>query len=209
MRLLILVITVTSILASSCTIQKRTFRSGYYISWNKPLKEKKTPKMEDEAAIVPKEEVNIMENRDTLQTDSLVISSSLSEVKETDVLEEVVAIDEIKEELQVETIGIKPKQQLETEDEPQKKIDLFAANSLGFSLIYVGLLLLSIAMDLSESIGCLAILALLICIAFAIISFVRRKRHPEKYKGTWMSVVALIILALATTAMFGFLISTI
>ena len=47
MRLLLLLIPVSMILGSSCTIQKRSFRNGYYISWHKSgPKEKKKPTIE-------------------------------------------------------------------------------------------------------------------------------------------------------------------
>lgn len=222
MRLLILFILTSSIFISSCTIQKRTFRNGYYVSWNKPIKEKKPKELNDETIVSEirgKDSVQNVEEQlsELSHTDS--IFSDLAEtqkqadslfVKKPEKMEmstlSVVSI--LKKGLKIESV-FSAKKQPKKEDNSEQKLDLFAANSLAFALFCGVMLVLSITASLPESLVFIGVLALFITIAFAIIAFIRKKRRPEKHKGTFLAIIALGILAMGVIFFLGFLILSI
>jgi hypothetical protein len=220
MRLLLYLVTATIILTSSCTIQKRTFRNGYYISWNRSLKDNShTKKQPNEAIVSEIREVdssqNVAEQLPVLsQTDSLFndltekqISTDSIVVKESEkgIVSSLTVVSILKRGMKVESL-FPEKKRLQTDEHSERKLDLFAANSLAFAVVYGVLLTLCIVINLSEFLAAIAFLALFVSLAFAIISFIRKKRHPEKHKGTFLSIIALAILVTGIIILFGILI---
>lgn len=217
MRLLILLIAASSILASSCTIQKRTFRNGYYISWNKPMKEKlpENGTVEKEAS----EEIRVSES--IFQSDTLFLknNNSIPEMVHETVIESADSVDDevtnpqISEELKTPSEEIKEEKvsiQKETkhveksDEDPQP--DLVAFGAFGLSLIYLGFAIIHILSGFGPLISAAVLIACLIgIVGLSIWSIIRKKRNPEKYKGTVFAIIALGILVLSTLAMYAFL----
>jgi|GEM_PF-5020750 len=213
MRLLILVITASGILASSCTIQKRTFRNGYYISWNKSVKKVKTQSKEEEqlaetevladtcCKTEPKvEESAISENPDTVQImelthlDGPVLKEMPDRYSETALAE---PLDENPE-------GMDEKNRFETEEEKVKKTpNLFAINSLVFAIGYVVLSFITIY----TSLFVLAIISFLLALALAIIAIIKWKRNKGDFWGTFFAVIALGLLVLGTLIFLLFIVA--
>ncbi|WP_341900550.1 hypothetical protein [Fluviicola taffensis] len=219
MRLLILVIIVTSILTSSCTIQKRTFRNGYYVSWNRSVKKDKTQPKDEVTAkneqlaestgsidticnadAKAKEERFVCEKTDTLQVmegihlNDSVIEKPIVQHAETAFIERLNdAVESVKE-----------KKRLKKEAETLEKTpNLFAINSLVFSIGYVILSFITIY----TSLFALAIISFLLALSLAIVAIVKWKRNKGNFWGTFFAVIALGLLVLGTLILLLFIVA--
>lgn len=213
MRLLILMIAASGILASSCTIQKRTFRNGYYISWNKSVKKVKTQSKEEEqlaetevladtcCKTEPKaEESSISENPDTVQIielthlDGPVVKEIPDRYSET----------ALAERLDTKAEGVNEKKLFQTEEEKLEKTpNLFAINSLVFAIGYVVLSFITIYTALFA----LAVISFLLALALAIIAIIKWKRNKGDFWGTFFAVMALGLLVLGTLVLLLFIVA--
>lgn len=217
MRLIILLIAASVLLIPSCTIQKRTFRKGYYVSWNNPRnfpEKTREPDVNYTDAIRPddqtEEETPVISEHNILQekVTSKVPDTDLAPVKTNErVSSETRVEQQFSRENERKPALLKKSTELKTGDKPHKKLNFFALGSFGLSLVYGGLILLSISMSLSESIAAVAILFLFAAIACAVIAFVKWGRNREKYWGTFFAVIALLIVFSATVSAFAYLIA--
>lgn len=219
MRLLILWIIVAITFISSCTIQKRTFRKGYYVSWinarNRCVKDQGS-NTRNVDAILSADKVEEKEEEPVVLQDSIpqeknpepaiFPDTASSQVKASFFPKSNQEQESVIEKASKEVKTKKP-QDLELEHSPKKKLNFFALGSFGLSLVYAGLLLLSISMNLSESIAAIAILFLFAAIACAVIAFVIARRNRGSYWGTFFAVFALVIVLAATIASFAHLIA--
>ena len=211
---------ITFILAVSCTIQKRTFRNGYYVSWNnaRNLPEKdQQPDNKFVDAISPAEEIEEEEEAQMKlvvevsiapeeKVETVLLSDSVS--SKTNVPFSVKSSKEKESSIDESSKEFTRKKSLDLEENPpKKKLNFFALGSFGLSLVYAALLLLSISMNLSESIAAIAILFLFAAIACAVVAFIKAKRNRGKYWGTFFAVFALVIALAATIGAFAHLIA--
>ena len=204
---LLTILFITSLLAASCTIQKRTFRNGYYISWNKSvLKEK-----------AKHEELNLEEKSET-NTETIALKDSVfAEIPDISEKEELVILtenrlekpDSIEKESpeMVYTQSAKPEksdevivpiqlkkqlnEQLETNE---KSLNLFAINSLVFAIGYAILSVITVFSNLFV----IAVICFVVALTFAIVAIIKWKRNKDSFWGTFFAVMALGLLALAT-----------
>lgn len=216
MRLLILMITVSSILISSCTIQKRTFRNGYYVSWNKSVKKEKA-QSKDEEVMTKNEE--IVESAVSSETScSIDEKCSVCEKMDTLQIKERIHVDDpviekpriqhseraFIERLNDQLENVKEKKHLEVEEETVKKTpNLFAINALVFSMGYVILSFITIF----TSLFALAIISFLLAISLAIVAIVKWKRNRGDFWGTFFAVIALGLLVLGTLVLLLFIVA--
>lgn len=224
MRLLILLIAATTILATSCTIQKRSFRNGYYISWNKSVpKEKSASKDEvsgtekttgpiaskDSVSCIeePKSpaDVAVIEKPDTLQAS--VVKADSTEKRTSDGYSEDALMKHLGE--AVESMKEPKVYQIE-EEASGKRLNLFSLNSLVFSIGYV--ILLFATLNLSGQNVTLAIAGIVICailaIVFAIIGLVKWGRDRTGFWGTFFSVIALGLLVVGLLVFLLYFLTT-
>lgn len=221
MRLSILIITALSILTTSCSIQKRTFRNGYYVSWNRPaLKENKEhqelsseKKAESKLELrslrdsvytetsEPEEKSLLCEELDLMETESHVVSDSM-------ILKNL-AVERQAKKVPIECLqkdkkanSILEKHSLE-EETRTKKLNLFAINSLVFAIGYVILSFITIY----TSLFALAIISFLLALCLAIVAIVKWKRNKGDFWGTFFAVIALGLLVLGTLILLLFILA--
>ncbi len=205
MRLLILFIGTTAILISSCTIQKRTFRNGYYISWNKPIKEKQDQKPETGSNDTIYEiETKTVENLKTLEKTDIPQKStpnwnSDSLMKEPLRVDTETALvdrtDETTNRLKEESHSI------EKWESSERSPNLFAINSFVFAIAYVILIFYAFAVSGVTWAIALAVICFFLALIFAIIGIVKWKRNRDEFWGTFFALMALILLVAGTFAL--------
>ena len=220
MRLPILLIVVSTILSSSCTIQKRSFRNGYYISWHKSGPKEKPGSKEQPAEtkteslagsttstdtlIVCKEEPNpaedlaVIEKPDSLQPmDSLLTEETQPTKRSAERYSEKALLERLSE--VVESIKAGQTNNEYEEGEPShKRLNLFALNAFPFAIGYVVLIFYAVDQGNVNWPIALAISCLFLAIILAVIGIVKWKRNKSKFWGTFFALMALITLALGT-----------
>lgn len=196
---------------SSCTIEKRVFRKGYYISWNKSApKEKSQTKEEDPEAkaeelvqsppvshdTLCKEETESIEElavgvQDTLQTNETALTAEQPISKPETVYSEAALLDRLTEAVK----QIKEKKYPEEEVSDKKELNLFALNSFVFAIGYV--ILIFYAFDLGSLNWpiVLAVTCFFTAVIFAIVALVKWKRNRTEFWGTFFALMGLILLA--------------
>jgi hypothetical protein len=226
MRLLTILF-ITSLLAVSCTIQKRTFRNGYYISWNKSaLKEKAKhagsvleEESETNAEPIALRDSVFTEIPDVAERNEVVVPSETGcetpvnpsedlvkghdsirkETSETGYTEAL-----IPEQSDEAIISVRKKKEwsepLETNE---KGPNLFAINSLVFAIGYVILSFITIFTNLFA----LAVICFVAALTFAIIAIIKWKRNKDSFWGTFFAVMALGLLALGTLVLLVFILA--
>ncbi len=213
MRLLTILFA-TSIIVSSCSIQKRTFRNGYYISWNKPLKPKTNENRSEEIpetkpvdellvssdieAPKPTEDPALISTSDTLQkTGQSVTNDSLTKIYKT--IDTELAINTGKN----ETVNpVKARKTPRKEWEPSgRSPNLFAINSFVFAVGYVILIFYAFAVSGVTWAIALAVICFFVALIFAIIGIIKWKRHRDDFWGTFFALMALIVLVTGTFAL--------
>nr|WP_294859169.1 hypothetical protein [uncultured Fluviicola sp.] len=199
------------LLASSCTIQKRTFRNGFYISWNKPLKAKKdqTVSPEPESETGPKEELSVISKDTVCETRTEFIQEHLAVNEEQDSVQRIAQTTICTETAMHESPNEVITPVLEREDlrrsleTNEKRPNLFAINSLVFAIGYVILGFITIFTNLFA----LAIICFLLAITFAIIAIKKWKDHKDNFWGTFFAVIALGLLVLGTLILLLFILA--
>ncbi len=212
MRLLTILF-ITSLLAASCTIQKRTFRNGYYVSWNKSaLKEKakhdgSVPEESDlKTESIALKDSAFTEISDVAEKEELVIPAGTDLenpinqpedfVKSQDSTRKTVdaklAIHESSDEAVI-PVSMK-KDWSELLETKEKGPNLFAINSLVFAMGYVILSIITIFSNLFA----LAVICFVAALTFAIIGIIKWKRNKDSFWGTFFAVMAIGLLALGT-----------
>lgn len=206
------------LLVCSCTIEKRAFRKGYYISWNKSLpKEKNESKKQIETkgseeltqSTVLKDSLRVKETNltkedlvvenpeksDTLQKNEQLLSEAPEMKNSTTDYSEKALMEGLTEATEK---SVQTKDDPITENEkPRKKLNLFALNAFVLAVAYAILIL--VALDASIFLITpivLAAVCLIVGIALAVIAIVKWKRNREKFWGTFFALIALIVLAL-------------
>lgn len=213
---LLTILFITSLLAASCTIQKRTFRNGYYISWNKPaLKEKS----KHEESVLEKESEHDTESialkdsafteiPDVAEKEELVIPSE-NLVESTDsILKKTPEIDyteAVKPEQSDEVIiPVRSKKQLsEPLETNEKSLNLFAINALVFAIGYVIISFITIFTNLFA----LAVICFVVALTFAIIAIIKWKRNKGNFWGTFFAIIAIGLLVLGTLVLLLFILA--
>ncbi|TSJ46334.1 tetraspanin family protein [Fluviicola chungangensis] len=210
MRLLVLLITTCITLMPSCTIQKRTFRNGYYISWNKSVStgknsvkaEEPEPKTDPitSADSIWEEEMELAEKRtgmnapDTLQTKQDLLSNQ--ELKKPEIPYSETALAD---KLAMAVKSVREKRlPVEEEETPKKEVNLFALNAFVFAMGY--LILIFYAFDQSSLNWpiVLAVICLITAVIFAIVGLLKWRRNRTGFWGTFFALMALILLVAGT-----------
>lgn len=234
MRLLILLLTASMVLASSCTIQKRSFRNGYYISWNKSvpkdkaesnenISETKTEQPAKELLVVkdslPKEEECMSSKNEELVDRMSPKASAMA--RTADRLQPIADVpvgdssveesaDRYSEETLLKRLGeavesMKPAKNVEIEEDTgRKRLNLFSLNALVFSIAYV--ILLFSALNMSGKSVTIAITAIFICAILAIIfAIIGLVKWGRDRYGFWGTFFSIIALGLLVVGMLAFL----
>jgi hypothetical protein len=208
-RLSIYFITCCALIVSSCTIEKRAFRKGYYISWNKPLpKENAQAKEEDPEAkketaaqsavskdtICKKqtEELEVVEIPDTIRaTEEGLIEKQAAKRPETR-YSETALVERLAEAVE----SIKEKK-FPVEEEPfsEKELNLFALNSFVFAIGYVILIFYAFEHGSLNWPVVLAVTCFFVAVILAIVALVKWKRNRTGFWGTFFALMGLILLA--------------
>ncbi|WP_300665595.1 hypothetical protein [Fluviicola sp.] len=218
MRLFAYLLITLVLVVCSCTIEKRAFRKGYYISWNKSgLKEKneskeqiKTKDPEELAqATASKDSLRVEETNDTkedlvvenpeksdtLQNNEKLLSEEPEVNNNTTVYSEKALIERLTEAVEK---SVQTNDDPITENEkPRKRLNLFALNAFVLAAAYI--VLIFVELDATTFIITpivLAAICLFAAIALAVVAIVKWKRNPGKFWGTFFALMALILLAL-------------
>lgn len=227
MRLFICLLTSLILLFSSCTIEKRAFRKGYYISWNRSVLKEKSPAKEiaegpeeiaretpskdtatlEEVTIQP--EQTLADNKaktDTLRLAEKPTSEQVAETSRPPVYSEEALLDRLNQAVESVKEQVKAKRQTETDDTLKRKVNLFALNAFILAIGYV--ILLFVAFEGGGNTVSLAIMGIVIClfaaIAFAIVGLVKWRRDRSGFWGTFFALLALILLVTGTIVFFVF-----
>ncbi len=209
MRLLILAITVTSILDSSCTIQKRTFRNGYYISWkSKAIPAKPTEDLHGFQAADSTMKINEKKDEQSEWNEETAVRFSVRDsifhkdekpktrnrllIKDQNTISQL-----FPETTRCEKPWVLQKEKEKSEG--RKEFNYFALLSFGSSWMVVLFAILVFKFEL-VIFAVLAAILLAGTIAMMIVAFKIHRDNPGKYKGTYLAVFALVVL---TTLLVG------
>lgn len=224
MRLFTYLLITLFLVVCSCTIEKRAFRKGYYISWNKSVPKERNESKEQiktkdpeelTQATVSKDSLRVEETNgtkedlvvenpeksDTLQKNEQLLSEDPEVKTNITVYSEKALMERLTEavEKSVQTNDDDP---LTENEKPRKRLNLFALNAFVLAVAYV--VLIFVALDAPTFILTpivLAAVCLFAAIALAVIAIVKWKRNRGKFWGTFFALIALILLALGILLM--------
>lgn len=220
MRLLTILF-IASLFTASCTIQKRTFRNGYYVSWNKSaLKEKakheksvleEQPTTEiafKDSVFSDKQEEELVLANETFcettinPTKDFVNEPDSTQEKDQTTISSEMAIRDGSDEVITKPVIMKKdlRESLETNE---KRPNLFAINSLVFAIGYVILSFITIFTNLFA----LAVICFVIALTFAIIAIRKWKHRRDDFWGTFFAIIALGLLVLGTLILLLFILA--
>lgn len=228
MRLLIYTLITTILVLSSCTIEKRAFRKGYYISWNKSVPKEKpasksetetreptaqtpilkdtirpeTPEQEQKQLVLNKPEeqaAGIPSKADSTPCAEQTLPNEPETEKSTTVYSEKALLERL--EKAVESVKEQVARQEEEEEAPGKRLNLFALNSFVLAAGYV--ILLFVAFNSSQNFPVVgAVICFFAAIAFAIVGLVKWRRNHDGFWGTFFALMALILLVTGSFIFF-------
>ena len=181
---------ITGFFFTSCTLEKRRFKSGYYVNWksNQELVSKDFSFSKDEVVLKKTKALETPDFTENLKTQKVNAPVLISFFKKNKNAKENIEtqtksyIQEHKHKFELKQKGNKFKKITAFGNPEDPKINLLGLASLIFLLT-----------------GFLAILS----IPMAIIAIRQFKKNPGKYKGIWAPVLALIL----PVILFAFLIS--
>lgn len=229
MRLFAYLLITLVLFVCSCTIEKRAFRKGYYISWNKSgLKEKneskeqvKTKDPEELAQSTVSKDTLCMEETkvtkedlavenpmksDTLERNEKLLSEEPEAKNNTTIYSEKALMERLTEAVEK---SVQAKDDPITENEKlRKKPNLFALNAFVLAVGYVIFIFVMLDANIILTPIVLAVICLFAAIALAVVAIVKWKRNRERFWGTFFALMALIILLLGTLLLLlAFLVS--
>lgn len=216
MRLIYCLITIFFILLSSCTIQKRSFRNGYSISWNnsfKKLKSEEKHESTEDKQVVSEYPKDTLEIRPVMDEKEFKILAESQTDSISDFVQTIATKNQTEKALYrrlEQTIQAYKQMKDEGDQEeeiPKKRINLFALNGFVFAVGYI--ILLFYAHDQSNDtwIPALAIISLLFAIGLTIVGLRMWKHNKNKFWGNFFSILALIVLSLGTLIFFVYAMS--
>jgi len=185
---LTLLFIISTLLISSCSIQKRVYNNGYHITWNTMHKsmnncsqelltedkaESKNP--ENEIDQVPTKLEKISKNQNEITTSSF-IDQAIEKPTDNDLIQRISEKKQIGHLKNKFNNPLKKIVKKQNEKDPDAKI-----NGFGLASFIIGVL------------SVLFLLVGIIGLVFAIISLRQFKNNPGKYSHKWMAIVGLII----------------
>ncbi|WP_343747398.1 hypothetical protein [Fluviicola sp.] len=230
MRLLICLLTCSILILPSCTIEKRAFRKGYYISWNRSLPREKSSSKEEAKESEPLARESIskdttqlkvpepaqepclaesLEKTDTTQLAEQTPEPVAEKTRMTQVYSEEALFERLSRAVESVKEQVKESRQTEEEEAPKRKVNLFALNAFVLAIGYV--ILAFVAFEGSGSGVNFAIMGIVVClftaIAFAVIGLVKWRRNRSGFWGTFFALLALIVLVTGSLVFFVYAMS--
>lgn len=183
-----LLFTISILLISSCSIQKRVYNNGYYIIWNSKHKslnnsskelltedKAETKNSENEIEQVPTKLEKISKNQIEITTSSF-IDQAIKKPIDKDLSQRINKKKHVQHQKNKFNNSLKKIVKKQNERNPDAKI-----NGFGLASFIVGIL------------SVLFLFVGIIGLVFAIISLRQFKNNPDKYSHKWMAIVGLII----------------